>query len=324
MTRDSNRAVETAARALAAGELVAFPTETVYGLGADAESERAVRRIFEVKGRPTSHPLIVHVDSLKWLETLARDVPPVAWQLAERFWPGPLTLILPRSERVPLAVTGGQSTVGLRVPGHPMALELLRAFGRGVAAPSANRFGRLSPTCAEHVRDDLGSDVPIVLDGGPSQVGVESTIVDLSRAEPRLLRPGGISREALEAVLGRSLLHEAVGPVRAPGQLPSHYAPRAELLVCGDSEIAARVEALHARGARLGVLAGEHVAVPSVARRSTAPADATSFARTLYASLRELDAAAVDVILVVAPASSGLGLAVIDRLTRAAAPRPPS
>jgi L-threonylcarbamoyladenylate synthase len=324
MTPDLERSIDAAARALTLGELVAFPTETVYGLGADAESEAAVRRIFAVKGRPNSHPLFVHVDGPRWLEGLAREVPKVAWQLAERFWPGPLTLILPRSERVPLAVTGGQPTVGIRVPSHPVALALLRAFGRGVAAPSANRFGRLSPTSAEHVREDLGSEVAHILDGGACEIGVESTIVDLSRAEPRLLRPGGISREAREQVLGQRLIHEAVGPVRVPGQLPSHYAPRAELVICGDNELAPRVEALRARGARIGVLAEERILVPEVARRIVAPADASSFARSLYASLRELDSASVDVILVAPPSSAGLGLAVIDRLTRAAAPRPAS
>ncbi|HET9930094.1 MAG TPA: L-threonylcarbamoyladenylate synthase [Polyangiaceae bacterium] len=318
---DPGNAIDAAARALAAGELVAFPTETVYGLGADAEGPSAVRRIFEVKGRPTSHPLIVHVDSVDWLESLAHDVPSIAFRLAERFWPGPLTLILKRSERVPLAVTGGQATVGIRVPSHPVALALLRRFGRGVAAPSANRFGKLSPTTAAHVREDLGDLVAQVLDGGPCDVGVDSTILDLSREAPRLLRPGGVPREALEEVLGKPLLHETIGPVRAPGLLPSHYAPRAEVVLCSQSELPQRAEALRARGARLGALAPEGTPIALVDVAVTLPGDAVSFARRLYASLRELDAARVDVILVVAPQVRGLGLAVLDRLTRAAAPR---
>lgn len=321
MIDDLSHSIEVAARALAAGELVAFPTETVYGLGADAESASAVRRIFEVKGRPTSHPLIVHVDSVRWLAELARQVPDTAFRLAERFWPGPLTLILQRSERVPLAVTGGQATVGIRVPSHPVALGLLRAFGRGVAAPSANRFGKLSPTTAAHVREDLGDLVPHVLDGGACEVGVESTIVDLSREAPRLLRPGGVPREALEEVLKKPLLHETIGPVRAPGLLPSHYAPRAEVLLCSRAELPQRAEALRARGARLGALTPEHTPLDHIDAAVTLPSDAAGFARRLYASLRELDAANVDVILVVAPEIRGLGLAVLDRLTRAAAPR---
>ncbi|MFZ5894545.1 MAG: L-threonylcarbamoyladenylate synthase [Myxococcota bacterium] len=319
---DLDQAIRICADALAAGELVAFPTETVYGLGADAESPTAVRRIFEAKGRPTSHPLIVHVDSKRWLSELAVDVPRVAHQLAERFWPGPLTLVVRRSERIPLAVTGGQPTVALRVPAHPVALRLLTAFGRGVAAPSANRFGRLSPTSAKHVIEDLGDRVAHVLDGGDCEVGVESTIVDVSREEPRLLRPGGVAREDLERELRKPLVHEALGPVRAPGQLASHYAPRAELILCSEAELAERVEGLHARGARLGVLIPTNVASPNVAAAIRLPADAASFAHSLYASLRELDAAGSDVIVVVPPTGAGLGLAVLDRLTRAAAPRP--
>jgi L-threonylcarbamoyladenylate synthase len=322
MATDLDSSLEACARALSAGELVAFPTETVYGLGADAENPKAVQRIFEVKGRPASHPLIVHGDSTRSLFELARDVPPLAARLAERFWPGPLTLVLARGERIPLAVTGGQSTVALRVPSHPLALRLLSAFGRGVAAPSANRFGRLSPTSAAHVREDLGSAVTHVLDGGECEVGVESTIVDLTRGEPRLLRPGGVSREALEQVLERPLLHETQSSVRAPGQLPSHYAPRAELIVCSETELGPLIEALQARGARLGLLLSGTAHAPSVVACIRLQGDTARFAHALYASLRELDGEKVDVILVVPPPSSGLGLAVLDRLARAAAPRP--
>ncbi|MFT3723983.1 MAG: L-threonylcarbamoyladenylate synthase [Hyphomonadaceae bacterium] len=316
--------IEACVRALSQGELVAFPTETVYGLGADAENPLAVRRIFEVKGRPSSHPLIVHVASAQALGELGANLPPLAWRLAEQFWPGPLTLVVERSERVPLAVTGGQNTVGLRVPAHPIALELLRAFGRGVAAPSANRFGRLSPTRASHVREDLGSAISHVLDGGDCEVGVESTIVDLSRGRPRLLRPGGVPREALEQLLQSELVVETSGPVRVSGQLPSHYAPEAELVLCEAQELDARISALHERGARLGLLLTASTAAPATRACVRLPDDASAFAQALYSSLRELDKAAVDVILVVPPASDGMGLAVLDRLTRAAAPRPES
>ncbi|HEV7536585.1 MAG TPA: L-threonylcarbamoyladenylate synthase, partial [Acidimicrobiia bacterium] len=192
--------VAEAVAVLRRGGLVAFPTETVYGLGADANNPAAVERLFAVKGRPRSHPVIVHLGDPMALKEWASEVPAEAWALAEAFWPGPLTLILPRADRVPDAVTGGAATVGLRVPAQPLALELLEAFGDGVAAPSANRFGRVSPTTAAHVRADLGSDVDLVLDGGMCRVGVESTIVDLSSAVPAVLRLGGTSTEALAEV----------------------------------------------------------------------------------------------------------------------------
>jgi len=295
-------AVARAAEALRAGGLVAFPTETVYGLGADAENAAAVGRLFAVKGRPETHPLIVHLGDASELETWASSVPEAARRLAGRFWPGPLTMILKKSERASDGVTGGQGTVGLRVPSHPLALSMLRAFGGGVAAPSANRFGKVSPTTAAHVRADLGGDVDFILDGGPCDVGVESTIVDLSGAEPAILRPGGVTREAVEEALGRRVEVREKGEVRAPGQLESHYAPRAEVVVVKPGEAEARAAELRKKGLTVEVIARPE-------------------AQTLYAFLREADARGADAIVVVAPSEEGLGLAVADRLRKAAGPR---
>lgn len=318
---DDDSAIARAVALLAAGRVVAFPTETVYGLGADADNDDAVRRIFEIKGRPSSHPLIVHLGSTAKVSDYAREVPAVAERLMTAFWPGPLTLIFRRAERVSLAVTGGQETVGLRLPSHPLAQTLLRRFGRGIAAPSANRFGRVSPTCAQHVRTDLGQAVELVLDGGPAEVGVESTIVDVSRAAPVLLRPGGVPVEALEAVLGLKLAREAKSEVRVPGQLETHYAPRAELVLVSTDQLPNVVAGLVTRGARLGLMAPQGLPRAGIRDLVELPSDAAGYARGLYSALRELDERAVDVILVVAPDDAGLGLAVQDRLLRAAAPR---
>ncbi len=313
--------VSQAVDALRRGGLIGLPTETVYGLGADASNELAVRRIFAVKGRPSTHPLIVHLASpqraREWTSGLTAD----GEKLAAAFWPGPLTLIVKRNARASDAVTGGQGTVGLRVPSHPLALELLGEFGGGVAAPSANRFGRVSPTTAEHVRAELGGGVDFVLDGGPSAVGVESTIVDVSTETPRLLRPGGLAREAIERVLGGPLtLATHATDVRAPGMLESHYAPRAGLWLVTADEVFAEAARRAAAGARVVVLAAEGTRVPHEVTLLAVPADAAGFAQVLYARLRESDALG-DVILAVPPGESGLGLAVRDRLQRAAAPR---
>ncbi|MGQ0507848.1 MAG: L-threonylcarbamoyladenylate synthase [Myxococcaceae bacterium] len=312
---DIQRAIEI----LRLGGLVALPTETVYGLAADADNELAVRRIFAVKGRPATHPLIVHVPSTDVLSDWALDIPPDAHALAKVFWPGPLTLVLRRAPRVLDAVTGGQDTVALRVPSHPSALAVLREFQGGLAAPSANRFGAVSPTTAAHVRADLGVEVDLILDGGPSTVGVESTIVDLSHGAPVLLRPGGVGKEELERVLGRTLPLRTSSEVRAPGLLPSHYAPRAGVLLTEDP-----AAALEGRTGRIAVLAPENVSVPSGVTTVRVPADAAGFARELYAKLRELDLAGVELIIAVPPPESGLGLAVRDRLKRASTPRPAS
>jgi L-threonylcarbamoyladenylate synthase len=313
----------TLARAVAllrAGELVAFPTETVYGLGADAANPAAVAKIFTAKGRPQDHPLIVHLPGAGHLDRWARDIPTTAFELAEAFWPGPLTLILKRQPAVPDAVTGGQDTVGLRVPGHPLALDLLREFGGGVAAPSANRFGRISPTTAQHVRDELGAAVALVLDGGPCRVGIESTIIDLSRDRPAVLRPGMVGVDAIAAVLGDVTTAAGGGATpRVSGSLDAHYAPRTPLLlVPPDAVIFALREAL-ARDERIAVLSP--LACPLsdariVWRRS--PSEPEEFARELYAGLRELDAQGCARIVVQRPPPTPGWLAVLDRLQRAA------
>jgi L-threonylcarbamoyladenylate synthase len=315
--------VQRAVEVLRAGGLIGLPTETVYGLGADAANELAVRRIFAVKGRPSNHPLIVHVASADEAKARAAHWPVAAERLASAFWPGPLTLIVTRAPTVSDAVTGGQDTVGLRVPDHPLALDVLRAFGGGVAAPSANRFGRVSPTIAQHVRDELGADVDVVLDGGPCRVGVESSIVDVSGAAPRLLRPGGVAKEALEAVLGQPVaLVTAATDVRAPGLLASHYAPRAGLWLVSDAELPAEAARRLATGARVAVLVPAGVRTPQGVERFEVEGDDAAYARALYSTLRAVDAAGLDVVLAVPPPATGLGLAVLDRLRRASAPRP--
>jgi L-threonylcarbamoyladenylate synthase len=305
--------VARAVQILRRGGLVAFPTETVYGLGADAANDAAVASVYRVKGRPGDHPLIVHIADAASLDRWARDVPHSARALAERFWPGPLTLVLKRSASVHDTVTGGQDTVGLRVPGHALALELLRAFGGGIAAPSANRFGRISPTTAEHVRRDLGDQVDFVLDGGPCEVGIESTIVDLSRGAPVLLRPGHIADADIAAVIGTAPRPRDADAPRASGMLEVHYAPRRPM------RLVDRIE-LHAALARgTAVLAFD--APPAGAAAALwlrAPNDAIRYAHDLYANLRHLDEAATALILVERPPAERGWEAVRDRLERAA------
>jgi L-threonylcarbamoyladenylate synthase len=303
--------------------VVAFPTETVYGLGADAENPTAVSRIFAIKGRPAGHPLIVHLGHAAALPEWSAEVPPVASRLAARFWPGPLTLILRRRPRVPDVVSGGLPTVGLRVPAHPLALALLRAFGGGIAAPSANRFGAVSPTTAAHVREDLGDAVDLVLDGGACSVGLESTIVDVSAGAAAILRPGGVTREEIEAVLGTPVPVRADGSVPSPGQLPQHYAPRARVEVCPPDGLARRAAALLARGHRVAACASVWPAdLPGRVERIAVDAAPREQARGLYAALREVDRRHCDVVLVIRPEETGLGLAIADRLRRAAGEAP--
>ncbi len=301
---------------LRAGELVAFPTETVYGLGADAGNPRGVRAIFAAKGRPADHPVIVHVADLAHARHWAREMPPEAAALAAAFWPGALTLIVPRSAHATDDLTGGQDRVGLRVPSHPVAQALLQAFhaagGHGIAAPSANRFGRISPTTAQHVRDDLGDAVSLVLDGGACPVGIESTIVAFGDGEPMLLRPGGIAVSAIARVLGRAPRDPAQDAPRASGTLASHYAPRTP-----------------ARLVEPAALAGAaHAATVVLARTVARPADFTgrwidaaptpdAFAHDLYANLRTLDAVGAREILVEALPADAAWLAVRDRVQRA-------
>ena len=314
--------VAAAVEVLRGGGLVAFPTETVYGLGADAANPDAVDRIFAVKGRPRSHPLIVHLAEAMAIKEWAAEVPADAWTLAEALWPGPLTLILRRRDFVPDAVTGGLDTVGLRVPAQPLALALLEAFGGGVAAPSANRFGRVSPTRAEHVRVDLGAAVDLVLDGGPCRVGVESTIVDCSGERLEVLRPGGVSVEELAAVVGHPvpIRTGSPGAVRAPGTLPSHYAPRARVEVVTADAVPERARALLAERLAVGVLAPAAVLGMPPGTDALPPAGgAVAYAQSLYQRLREADRRGLDVLLVVPPPGDGIGTAVADRLRRAAA-----
>lgn len=318
--RPPPREIDAAAAVLRRGGLVAFPTETVYGLGADAANPEALRRLYRVKGRPPGHPVIVHIGARADLDDFARDVPEDAGALTRAFWPGPLTLVLRRRrDRVADEAAGGRDTVGLRVPAHPVALALLESFGAGVAAPSANRFGRVSPTTAEHVRADLGADVDVVLDGGPCAVGVESTIVDLTGPEPRVLREGGISAEELEGVLGRPV--PVGGTTAAPGTLPSHYAPHARVeLVATAGEAATRTATHTAAGRRVGLLAllGDVTAAAPGAVVLDPPPDVDEYARVLYARLREADRLGLDVLVAVAPPPNGIGAAVRDRLRRAA------
>lgn len=316
----SNRDIARAVEILRDGGLVAFPTETVYGLGADAENRDALRALYAVKGRPVEHPVIVHLADARQLDDWAVEISTAARTLASACWPGPLTLVVRRASRVPDEVTGGLDTVGLRVPAHLLAHALLEAFGGGLAAPSANRFGRVSPTTAAAVRAELGDAVPLVLDGGPCAVGVESTIVDCTMDQPRVLRVGGITVEMLGGLLG--VEPPVGGATRAPGTLASHYAPNARVEVMDETEVAARVAALSDAGARVGVLAAHRsgLELPRGTVTLATPEDAEEYARVLYATLRKADVLGLDVVLAVPPAPEGIGRAVADRLRRAATP----
>ena len=321
MTRDFGRAVEL----LRAGELVAFPTETVYGLGADATNPAAVARIFAAKGRPADHPLIVHLAGHDAVDRWAEEVPAVAWELMEAFWPGPLTLILKKQAWVPSTVTGGQDTVGLRVPGHPVALELLRRFAAdgepgGIAAPSANRFGHISPTTAAHVGEELGDRVALILDGGPCTVGIESTIVDCSRGGPVILRPGHISAAHVEVVSGVQPRLVAGGAPRVSGALEAHYAPQTPLRMVVGERLIDFLEAECNQGARCAVIG--HSQPPQAGKQQLwrhLSADPVAYAHDLYAALRDMDHAGVALIVVEAPPDRPEWTAVTDRLRRAAA-----
>ena len=330
--------IARAVDALLHGGLVAFPTETVYGLGADAAQADAVARIFDVKGRPRGHPLIVHVAGIAAAQAWARDVPQHARVLMERFWPGPLTLILPRSARASDAVTGGQDSVGLRVPANPWALALIHGLCAGrndpaaaIAAPSANRFGRISPTRAAHVRADLGEKplgaVDVILDGGASTVGIESTIVDCTGRTLRVLRPGFLRADEIAAAVAATGVAVTVASdgeeaPRASGRLKGHYAPRKPLELVAPEDLGRRIAAL--RPTRLAVLAPEAAMpgaalVPHMALRLPAPDDADAYARTLYDHLREMDASGADRLLVAVPPSGAQWDAIHDRLRRAQA-----
>ena len=321
--------ITRAAEILSAGGLVAFPTETVYGLGSDALNERAVARVFEVKGRPRFDPLIVHVPAVDVAANLAASFPAKAQKLAARFWPGPLTLVLPKKDIVPDLVTAGRATVALRVPDHPVALALLRATDRPIAAPSANPFGRVSPTTAEHVREQLGRQIDLVLDGGPCRVGVESTVVQVIDTGVRLLRPGGTTLEEIEALIGRVELPSAAqndprgSGMLSPGSLAQHYAPRTRLILWRRGEDLPTAAANSGLGwpPRLGLLAFRPFADADPFERLeilSPDGDLREATASFFAALRRLDASGLDLIVAEVFPEEGLGRALNDRLRRAA------
>ena len=314
-------AIGRAANVLRAGGLVAFPTETVYGLGANALDTGAVEKIFIAKGRPAGNPLIVHVQDLEAARHLATDWPKTAQRLAERFWPGPMSLVLPKADHIPMIVTAGGSTVALRVPAHPVALALLRACQIPLAAPSANRSSQLSPTRAEHVLSGLGGRIELLLDAGQTTGGLESTVLDLTSTPPRLLRPGLVAPEEIEAIIGpiaRTLPEKGTAPLKSPGMLQRHYAPRTPL-VCVAEDGGEQIRLLLAKGMKLGRLTyipGETTA--GVLKTIVLPGDPQGYAAGMYAALHELDAAGLDLIVVTLPPATEDWLAVRDRLQRAA------
>ncbi len=321
--RADETAIEHAAQIIRSGGLVAFPTETVYGLGADALNADAVRKIFIAKERPFDDPLIVHIAHVHQLELLARHIPQRAWDLVKKFWPGPLTLVLPKTDRVPSVTTGGLDTVAVRAPAHPIARRLVELSERPIAAPSANRFGRPSPTTAQHVREDLDGRIDLILDGGPTPIGVESTVLDLTQDPPMILRPGGVTLEALQEILGEvrllgSALSEAAK--RSPGTRWRHYAPQAKLILAEPAELEQIVGDVLRSGRRVGVMIRESrlwTAADSL-RVIQMPLDLSEYARRLFAALRELDAHGVEVIVVERVEERGLGRAIMDRLRKAA------
>lgn len=303
--------LDDAATALQRGQLVAFPTETVYGLGADASNEAAVARIYEVKQRPANHPLIIHVSSSEQIDHWAENIPAYARSLANTFWPGPMTLILQRSAAAKDFVTGGQETVGLRVPNHPVALELLKKFeaigGRGVAAPSANLFGKVSPTTAVAVSSELSDRLQpgdLVLEGGASVVGIESTIIDCSKAAPSILRPGAITEQMISEVTGLSLIQKDSG-IRVSGALESHYAPKAKVFLNSAAQPGD------------GFIALASIETPAGVVRLCSPEDEIEYAQQLYAALRLADEKGLTRVVAIAPEGDGIAIAIRDRLSKA-------
>jgi len=300
--------IDDAVRVLHAGGVIAIPTETVYGLAADAENDAAIARVFAIKRRPHEHPLIVHLADAEQMSAWTQMAPPIAHVLAERFWPGPLTMILHRSPRVSDRVTGGQDTVAIRVPSHPIAHAILSAFGGGLVAPSANRFGGVSPTTADHVRSDIGTEVDAVIDGGACAIGLESTIVDLTSGDPVILRTGAITAADLSERIGHPLRDaRASGTIRAPGMLASHYAPRARI----------ELVEMHERKE----VAARYVADGATVALLDLPPEPSEAGRVLYARLRALDASGIDIIIATLPPPGPKTAAIRDRLSRAAAPR---
>lgn len=315
--------IRAAARRLELGELVAFPTETVYGLGADAENPQAIAKIYAAKGRPSNHPVIVHLTPGADIGYWVSAIPDEARKLIEAFWPGPLTLILKRAAHIPDAVSGGQDSIGLRCPSHPVAQALLKTFKEGkggIAAPSANKFGHVSPTTAQHVRDEFGAALDCILDGGQSAVGIESTILDLSRIStygPVLLRPGHISADRLAQVIGHlPRMPDATAP-RASGTLDSHYAPSTPAALVDADALADTVQQLMAVGQKVAVISRTVPSLPNVVTQFALPSASTGYAHDLYAALRVADATAVDIIVIEAPPSTSDWQGVNDRLRRA-------
>jgi L-threonylcarbamoyladenylate synthase len=308
-------AIQEAVASLTTGNLVAFPTETVYGLGADACNKEAVARIYEVKGRPTDHPLIVHISSVELIYNWARDIPEYAIKLARAFWPGPMTLILPRTELAKDFVTGGQNNVGIRVPEHTVAHELLKEFeaqgGLGVAAPSANRFGKVSPTNSEAVEEEIGKfllESDQILDGGSSQIGIESTIIDCTKDLPVILRPGYITNKIVESFLSLKLanFHSAINKVMVPGLLEAHYSPNAQVILNGVPKIGD------------GFIALAEIPTPIGTVRLASPKDNNEYARNLYDALRLADRKGIKTVQVIPPVQQGIGIAINNRLIKAA------
>jgi L-threonylcarbamoyladenylate synthase len=307
--------ISNAAQALINGHLVAFPTETVYGLGADATNEKAVSKIYSVKGRPIGHPLIVHIYSINKLDLWATDIPDYAIQLAREFWPGPMTLILPKTDLAKNFITGGQNNVGLRVPDQPIALALLKRFeelgGHGIAAPSANRFGAVSSTSAEAVIDELGGFLnphDLILNGGPCQIGIESTIIDCTGVEPKVLRPGAVTYEMINSVAGyMEVLTNSLPTIRVPGMLKNHYSPKAKVEINSETKPGE------------GFIALSSVPTPEGALRLGSPETTEQFAREIYKLLRMGDSKGLSKISVILPTDGGLSYAITDRMTKASA-----
>lgn len=312
----SDHEIQQAVNFLRQGKLVAFPTETVYGLGANAMDISAVKQIFKVKGRPSNHPVIVHLGDLAQLEQWTSHIPELAWQLAERFWPGPLTLILPKANSVPEIITGGQNTVGLRLPGHPVALALLKVFGSGIAAPSANRFGSISPTLPAHVSQELGEQVAMILEGGPCEVGIESTIVDLSADGPRILRPGMITAAQIMEITGPLATGSEI-TTRVSGALTSHYAPQTPMQIIPKDKMGEVLAALVNRKRSSVVLAINPLDSPGI-QWLLMPSNPEAYAHELYAKMRLADQAKQDVILVEDVPAEETWSAIRDRLRKAA------
>lgn len=311
ISRCTLQTLSNAAKALREGHLVIFPTETVYGLGADAENEGAVRRIYEAKGRPLDHPVIVHIGDLKYLDAWITDLPGYALDLARSFWPGSMTLVLPRSDRAQDFITGGQESVGLRIPAHPLALQLLNEFhelgGRGVAAPSANRFGDVSPTTASAAEEELGQQLhanDLILDGGPCVVGIESTVIDCRGEIPAILRPGAITSEMIREVTGLEVL-ESKKEIRVSGNLINHYAPKARVVVSDIQIVGA------------GFIALSDIPTPIGMKRLSSPGSLEEYAGNLYQAFREADHQGLSEIVVVPPSGEGLAIAIRDRIEKA-------